>query len=204
MMMCVKCAIHYRIRQKKYRGNTHEERLDENFRYQIANTFKLTSKVMNWEKSHISKQAMTVLKQPFLNLLDKITKETMIGRVIIFGTNVKFIQRRMREKVSTSDAKGDLIENRWDRVVFELNKVALKTKDVGMQAILSQISLIRPKVKRFVFDMYVRQCRMRGIIAFMQWRRHFSTMRKNNGRTTQMADEEIDYMINHVKKWFCK
>ncbi len=42
----------------------------------------------------------------------------------------------MKDILSTSSAKNELIENRWDRVIFEMTTIASNTRDKGMLNII--------------------------------------------------------------------
>lgn len=50
-----------------------------------------------------------------------------------------YIQKRMRDKTTTKDAKVEVINNMWDQILYRLANKAIKQNDAGMKFLLKQI-----------------------------------------------------------------
>ena len=49
-----------------------------------------------------------------------------------------------------------------------------------MKKILNEIHKIKPKIRDYVIKEYITQCKLRHIIAFMEWRKHFASMTRKS------------------------
>jgi len=64
-----------------------------------------------------------------------------------------------------------------------------------MKRLLQEIRSVKPQIREFVLQNYIKQCRKKHAIAFIEWRLHFSKMRAENDSSTQMEDDEIQEII---------
>lgn len=117
---------------------------------------------------------------------------------------VNFMQRRMRDKCATIDAKKDVMMLAWDKYVYIWGRKAVMYKDEGMKHILESLKTVKPQIVRFLLQEYVKQCKKRHAIAFFQWRVYFSTARKENDAGCQLSKEEVleimQERIQHFEK----
>ena len=97
-----------------------------------------------------------------------------------FNHLINFMQVRMRQKVQTKDAKVEILKNMWEKkLYFDWLPKATKTKDEGMKTVLHLIQKVNPEVVDYMLTHYIKQCRKKHAIAFIEWRLHFSRNRKN-------------------------
>lgn len=66
-----------------------------------------------------------------------------------------------------------------------------------MLKLLQEISQVSAKVKLELLKNYVKACRFKHSLAFIQWRLLFSKIRKENKSTTQMDDSEVEEIIQY-------
>lgn len=57
---------------------------------------------------------------------------------------VNFMQRRMRDKCATIDAKKDVMMLAWDKYVYIWGRKAVMYKDEGMKHILESLKTVKP------------------------------------------------------------
>ncbi len=65
-----------------------------------------------------------------------------------------------------------------------------------MQELVKKIKGIQQEVKRYIIHRYVNQCKLKHAIAFLEWRLHFSDMRRNNVSSVAMNDSELVEIID--------
>lgn len=67
----------------------------------------------------------------------------------------------------------------------------MAAKDEGMKQLLKAILKVSPEVRDYLLRSYVKQCRKKHAIAFLEWRLHFSKNRKDSLSGTQLDHAEI-------------
>lgn len=73
-----------------------------------------------------------------------------------------------------------------------------------MLKLLKLILEIPLHIKYFVLQQYIKQCRKRHAIAFIEWRLHFSSARKGNSDSTQMENEDVQEIITDRCEYLAK
>lgn len=101
----------------------------------------------------------------------------------------------MRDKCITIDAKVEVIKLAWDKYLHFWSQKAVFFSDEGMKLILSQIRNVKDEIISFVLKSYIRQCKKRHALAFLEWRIHFSQSRRENEAECQLSTKEIEKII---------
>lgn len=78
---------------------------------------------------------------------------------------------------------------KWYQKSFEM-------KDVGMRSILKQVATVKHEVREYILQNYIRQCKKKYAIAFLEWRLHFCKARRENSDSTQQEDSEVQELID--------
>ena len=89
-------------------------------------------------------------------------REQFCEKSAYFDHLINFMQKRMVDRCQTIDSKADCLENLWGLVFFQY---ALKNEPY-MNKMMGKIKKVNPKILRFVFVNYLRQCRRIHTIAF--------------------------------------
>jgi hypothetical protein len=97
----------------------------------------------------------------------------------------------MKGQVLATDSKVELISERWDYLLSKWINIALVSKDEGMTRLLFEIRKIKPNVKYYLLKNYIMQCKVFHAMAFLQWRLHFCSGRKESTSSCQMDIDEI-------------
>lgn len=95
-----------------------------------------------------------------------------------FNHLINFMQRRMRDKCVTIDAKIEVVRMYIDQIMFKWGQKAIMYKDDAMKKLLEKFKNIEPMVLTFLLKNYIRQCKRKHSIAFLEWRIHFCKSRK--------------------------
>lgn len=72
----------------------------------------------------------------------------------------------------------DVLQIIWKNTLFNLEKKAIIAKDENMKLYVHAFIAIKDEVRDYLLSEYVKQCRKKHIIAFMEWRLHFSKIRQ--------------------------
>ena len=104
----------------------------------------------------------------------------MIRKTRYFNKLINFMQKRMKDKCVTGDAKFQIVDRHWRNMLFKWYSIAKAHQDKGMIKILKQVMEVSGPIKDFVLKQYVNQCKFRHAIAFIQWRLYYSGNRKES------------------------
>ena len=102
----------------------------------------------------------------------------MQNKTRYFNHLITFMQRRMRDKCVTIDAKIEVMRIHIDHIMFKWGLKAIMYKDDSMKKLLERFKNIKPMVLTFLLKNYIRQCKRKHSIAFLEWRLHFCKNRK--------------------------
>ena len=82
------------------------------------------------------------------------------------------MQRRIRDKHATRDAKLEVLLMQWDRIVKMLAKKNKHPKHRGNKLgnFLDAIAMIDPDVKKAAMAQYLHRVKLKHYVAFSQWR----------------------------------
>lgn len=150
------------------------------------------------------KRSWDILEEFFSGVAWYIMQQKMRTKTRYFNMLINFMQRRMKDKCATIDAKIDVMRLAWDKSIFTWSRKATMYKDDGMKLIMESIKCVRPEIVRFLLRAYVRQCKKRHAIAFFQWRIHFSLARKESNASCQLETEEVLEILNDRIAFFEK
>jgi hypothetical protein len=103
--------------------------------------------------------------------------EKMKKKTRYFNHLVNYMQRRMRDKCVTIDAKIEVVRIGIDQLIGKWKTRSIMYKDEGMKRLLEEFKYIDPKVLDFLLKSYIRQCKKKHALAFLEWRIHFSKSR---------------------------
>ena len=84
------------------------------------------------------------------------------------------MQKRLKAKCQTIESKVDIIRNYWDKELAMMKFRAQLTGDSSMKKIVSMIEVVPVEIMDYVLLNFIRKCRQLHVMAFMQWRVHFS------------------------------
>ena len=70
--------------------------------------------------------------------------------------------------------------------------------------IITKILKVKPEIKNYVIAKYVQQCKLRHLIAFIEWRLYYSNNRRHAKHHYKMFDGQLEDMINDVAKHILK
>lgn len=96
-----------------------------------------------------------ILKRFFQHYFWELMTAQMVRRTRYFNKLIAFMQRRMRDKCVTGDAKMHIVKTHWDNMLFRWYSTAKNQKDPGMLKILKDIMNVSGPVKEFVLSQYV-------------------------------------------------
>jgi hypothetical protein len=68
------------------------------------------------------------------------------------------IQQKARTKKIAFNAKLEVVNNRWNHLIFSLSLKATLSKDEGMRKLLQSINMVNRDVKDFLLRKYTQQC----------------------------------------------
>lgn len=105
------------------------------------------------------------------------------------------IQRKARVKKITFLAKLEVVNNRWDHLIFMLTLKASMSKDEGMKKILKSINMVKRDVRDYLLHRYTKTCLQLHLFAFVQWRLHFSKARRESEETCQMKNQDVSELV---------
>lgn len=135
-----------------------------------------------------------------------VMEQVMKQKTAHFNHLINFMQVRMRSKVLTKDAKVDVLKAMWDLKLFHWLTKATKTKDEGMKHLIMLIQKVNPDVVEWLLTHYIKQCRKKHAIAFIEWRLHYSKNRTDSNSACQLDNKEIQDIITdrveYVRKDF--
>ena len=124
-----------------------------------------------------------------------VMEQVMKTKTAHFNHLITFMQVRMRGKVLTKDAKVDVLKTMWDLKLFHWLTKATKTKDEGMKHLITLIQKVNPEVMEWLLSHYIKQCRKKHAIAFIEWRLHYSLNRLNSTAACQLENKDIQAII---------
>lgn len=119
----------------------------------------------------------------------------------IFIDNINFINKRMRGQCVARDAKTELISRHWDGLINKWLHAAILFKDDGMTRILFEVRKVNSKVKHYLLENYINECKVMHALAFLQWRLYFSKGRVTSDSSCQMEESEIQEIIDDRLTW---
>ena len=102
----------------------------------------------------------------------------------------------MKSKIETLESKVDIMRDHWEHTQFRWYQIAIEKKDTGMKNILKQVARAPTSLREFILQNYIRQCKKKYAVAFMEWRLYFSKARANNNDSTQMEDSDVQEIID--------
>jgi hypothetical protein len=156
----------------------------------IKNSFQLVGNTITrhfFEKSGpLYREAMEPLRSLFQGLCWWTMTQSFITKAKYFHRLIKFIQLRMKAKVEMLEARIEAIGFLWNKCLFNWYKHATCEGDHGMLRLMQEVSQVPAKVKLFLIRKYVIACINRHAVAFIEWRLHFSEMRRLNTFDAQM------------------
>lgn len=88
----------------------------------------------------------------------------------------------------------------WDRVFFGLMKKAHYQKDEGMLSILRTINEAPRSVQDDLIKRYVKKCKEKHSIAFMQWRYYYCREVSNQEELDEIIGDRIEFMKKALKR----
>lgn len=84
--------------------------------------------------------------------------------------------------------------------MFGWYNVAIKNKDDGMKALLKKIQKVDPPVLQHLLREYIKRCRQKHTIAFLEWRLKYSSLRKSLNHSAHMKNEHVEAIITQLVK----
>ena len=88
----------------------------------------------------------------------------------------------MRDKLITQDAKCEIFRMYWNRVLFSFMRKSIQLKDDNMKHMIEQILKVPLAITDEAIKRFVKKCKEKHAIAFMQWRIFYSRS------TTELKD----------------
>ena len=144
----------------------------------------------------VYKRYRGALREFFDSCMWWLMSEKVMQKTRYFNYLITFMQRRMRDKCVTIDAKVEVVRLAWDKYLQIWSQKAVFFSDEGMKLILSQVRNVKEEVITFLLKSYIRQCKKRHALAFMEWRIHFSQARRLNDAGCQMSIQDIEEIIS--------
>ena len=93
--------------------------------------------------------------------------EDCIKKMRNFYYQMMFIQKRLRHKLETQDAKIDVIMNYWDKIYGKMQLKATKNNDKKANLLLKKMVLVSHDVKYHCIRKYIKKCKELHAIAFL-------------------------------------
>jgi len=140
-----------------------------NIRYR----FTLYSQIWLALKGSTEYKSKLVLAEFFLKCRKKLMISEIVEKTRAFKTQINYIQRKLKDKLATQHAKQEVVKMHWDRVLFSLVKIAHENHDQGMLNICRSIAECPSNLINELIKRYVKKCKEKHAVAFMQWRLHF-------------------------------
>lgn len=97
---------------------------------------------LKWEGNSFMKKAKKAVLECFYRKKDREDFDKFDAKVFEFHKQVKYIQKRMKDKIVTKSAKVEILQFVWERAFFELFMTASKYNDEGMKVMLKSIKKI--------------------------------------------------------------
>ena len=86
---------------------------------------------------------------------------------------VSFMQKRFRCRLSTHEAKLDILISIWQRLLGKLYFQNLAVKDKKVKVMIQYIVQVKEEIRMAALLKYLRGCKALNDIAFIQWRHRF-------------------------------
>ena len=102
----------------------------------------------------------------------------------------------MRYQVEHVGSKVEALRIMWENHLIKWERKAMATGDPGMRALIKEIRAVTPEVRGHLLRQYVKQCKKKHAIAFLEWRLHFSQNRAWSVSQVQLEDDEIHAIID--------
>ena len=90
-----------------------------------------------------------------------------------FFVQIKYIQSKMRNQLSTRFSKVEVLINYWNKLFGKLQITASRTNDTKMRAVLTKIAQVPRPVQHELLRQYIKKTRLLHAAAFLQWRLKF-------------------------------
>lgn len=75
---------------------------------------------------------------------------------------------------------------------------ATKKNDEKMREMIKQIKMIKEEVRDHLLHQYITQCKKIHLIAFMQWRKHFTYLKGRKAHEEEELQEMIEDVADHI------
>jgi hypothetical protein len=160
IFVCLKISKIYKIRNKKWAPNM-PVHLHRNFR-RTLNVFGGVT------VGHCVRQrALAILKHFITGNLD------MTLKVRAAFKNLIFMQKKIKCRNVTREAKIDILENYWNKLLGQIHRKNQEVGDKKTQTLLRAISGVKANIRRKALHEYLRCAQTVHTIAFLQWRMLF-------------------------------
>lgn len=87
---------------------------------------------------------------------------------------LRYIQQKLQAQLSMNHGKLEALESYWDDHLQKINKQAIVTKDKATAKMTAQVMGMDADLKRHFLRIYLRKCKQKHKLAFVQWRQLYS------------------------------
>lgn len=148
------------LRKMKHRGPTFERLITKRIR-----------SVFSLNQLAIHNQSVLRARKLLHGFLEKTScRDTFAEKMIHVYLKISKIQKFMKDQIETKDAKVEVLENYWDKMIGLIQFKATKFNDKKVTQLFGDIVLVPFEVRRAMLRRFIKMCRQLHSIAFLQWR----------------------------------